>query len=120
METVSKKCFVRTISVILILTCTFLFTEIAICQQVDTWEDQTDELPGTGNDTPWIIAGVGVALGLATWLIFFNGSDDKNEKPKSVKTSDEKKNVAKDSTSKSSLDTTVIKRNDSDKETPGK
>lgn len=120
MKTKSNLTFLKSISIVLLFTCSLLFSEISIGQQVDRWHDQSDELPGTGSDSGWIIAGVALAgIAVASWLIFFNGSDNKN-KPKSIKTSEQKKKIVNDSTSKTNSDTTSLKKNDSDKSKPKK
>lgn len=109
----------RSIIVLIVITCLLFTSSFSMSQQADRWKDNSDDLPGFGSDTVWIILGVAAVAGAAAWLIFFNGSDDEDI-PKYGKASDQEKiahsdtTVIKDSVLSINSDTTLIRKDEAE------
>ena len=71
-------------TLVLIISCLSLFSNQCYSQNVDNWDDQSDELPGTSDNT-WIYITIGVvAVAALVYFIFIAPSSDKSSELKNL------------------------------------
>lgn len=110
MKNSKLNCFKRVIAILLLISCSALFSESSFSQQTDSWKDKSDELPGT--DLTWMYVTLGVvAAGLAVLFIVNSGPDEPADKL--GKSKDQSTYQAqKDSTTIEKTDTTITVKNE--------
>jgi hypothetical protein len=96
----------KLVAIILILTCSILFTDIAMTQPKDSQSNPTNEQSDNSDDSKSLIyIGIAVAMVVIAVALLLKKSPDKDKK-----TETEKNTNAKDSTSVIKSDTTQIKK----------